>query len=110
MRLTLERWASPVASLLLVTDDDGALRALDYADHEARMHRLLHLHYGAFTLRDGESPRSIKKPLAGYFRGEIDALDEVSVATGGTAFQRDVWQALRLVRAGSTVSYGELAT
>ena len=29
--------------------------------------------------------------------------------TGGTAFQRKVWQALREIPCGTTISYGELA-
>ena len=44
MNLSLERWASPVAPLLLVTDGDGILRALDFADYEGRMRRLLREH------------------------------------------------------------------
>lgn len=109
MRLFLERWTSPLATLLLVTDDDGALRALEYHDHEPRMHRLLRSHYADYTLQDGEAPRPIKQCLADYFRGKLVALDEVKVATGGTEFQRDVWKALRAIPAGTTISYGKLA-
>ena len=39
--LTLDRVATPVGEVLLVTDADGAVRALDFADYEARMMRLL---------------------------------------------------------------------
>jgi O-6-methylguanine DNA methyltransferase len=109
MRLFLERWTSPLSMLLLVSDDDGALRALEYLDHETRMHRLLRSHYADHTLRDGEAPRSIKQCLADYFRGKLAALDAVKVATGGTQFQRDVWRALRAIPAGTTISYGKLA-
>jgi methylated-DNA-[protein]-cysteine S-methyltransferase len=31
------------------------------------------------------------------------------VTTGGTAFQREVWRALRKIRCGATVSYAKLA-
>ena len=47
--------------------------------------------------------------LAAYFAGEVDALDAISVAPQGTHFKQSVWKMLREVRAGSTVSYGELA-
>jgi methylated-DNA-[protein]-cysteine S-methyltransferase len=47
--------------------------------------------------------------LRAYFAGECDALDAVTVDPQGTPFQRDVWKRLREVRAGETVSYGELA-
>jgi O-6-methylguanine DNA methyltransferase len=109
MRFQLERYAAPVSELLLVTDDDGALRALEFADHEPRMHRFLRSHYGQYTLVDGHFPRSITSALDAYFAGQLDALDELPVATGGTDFQRAVWQALRTIPPGTTTSYGQLA-
>jgi len=109
MRITREQWATPVATLVLATDDEGVLRALDFLDHEPRMHRLLRLHYGEVTLRDGKTRATIKQRLADYFRGDLGALNDVSVATGGTAFQRAVWQALRSIPAGTTMSYGQIA-
>jgi methylated-DNA-[protein]-cysteine S-methyltransferase len=47
--------------------------------------------------------------LAAYFAGDIDALDTIQVAPVGTVFKQLVWKELREVRAGETVSYGELA-
>src|ERR1700736_2299279 len=41
--------------------------------------------------------------------GDLSAIDKVPVKTGGTAFQREVWAALRTIPAGKTVSYGALA-
>lgn len=110
MRLKLERWTSPLTTLLLVTDDEGTLRALDFAEKEDRMHRLMRLHYGQYTLRDGSAPASVKKAMKAYFDGTVDALDEIQVATNGTPFQRKVWKALREIPSGTTMSYGRLAT
>jgi methylated-DNA-[protein]-cysteine S-methyltransferase len=109
MRLLLEQWASPVSSLLLVTDKDGALRALEFADLEARMHRLLREHYGEYTLQEGAAPVALTRALEAYFDGSIDVLADVQSATGGTPFQHEVWNALRAVPAGTTISYGQLA-
>ena len=109
MRLQLERWKSPVAMLLLVTDEDGALRGLEFADHESRMSRLLRLHYGAYTLEEGDAPVSITRALDAYFNGDMEALAAIRTATGGTPFQREVWKALRTIPAGTTMSYGQLA-
>lgn len=110
MRLQLERWKSPMTTLLLVSDDEGILRTLDFAEKEDRMHRLLRLHYGQYMLRDGSAPALVKKALKAYFDGDIDALDEIRVATNGTPFQRKVWKALREIPSGTTISYGRLAT
>ena len=109
MHLQLERWASPVSPLLLVTDDEGTLRALEFADREDRMHRLLRQHYGDYTLQEGAAPISLIRILKAYFAGRVDSLAEVPTATGGTPFQREVWKALRAIPAGATMSYGQLA-
>ncbi len=110
MNLRLEHWTSPLAPLLIVTDNDGLLRALEFADLESRMTRLLREHYGAFTLQKGAAPASITQALEAYFKGEVEAVDEIQTATGGTTFQREVWKALRAIPAGVTTSYGQLAT
>lgn len=109
MRLWLERKTSPLGTALIVTDDNALLRALDFADYEQRLHRLLRVHYQTYELADGLAPKSITQALDGYFAGDVNALLEVPVATGGTDFQREVWQALRRIPTGKTISYGELA-
>jgi methylated-DNA-[protein]-cysteine S-methyltransferase len=48
--------------------------------------------------------------LAAYFAGEVDALDSIRCDPQGTEFKQHVWKLLREVPAGTTVSYGELAT
>ena len=109
MQLTLTRYAAPVGEIVLVTDSDAMLRALDFADYEERMLRLLARHYGRFDLREGEAPATITSALDRYFAGDTTALDALPVATGGTEFQRTVWAALRTIPAGATTGYGALA-
>jgi O-6-methylguanine DNA methyltransferase len=103
--------ATPIGSMLVVTDERDQLRAIDWIDHEERMHRLLRLHYGAggVVLTDGEAPRSVRAPLDAYFAGDLTAIETLPVETGGTEFQRSVWAALRAIPAGETLSYGALA-
>ncbi|WP_298745237.1 methylated-DNA--[protein]-cysteine S-methyltransferase [uncultured Brevundimonas sp.] len=108
--LTLDRVATPVGEMLLVTDREGAVRALDFADHEARMRRLLRRHCGGEpVLVGGRAPEGVRRAVEAYFSGEVRALDGVAVRTGGTAFQKAVWAALRAIPAGETRSYGQLA-
>lgn len=109
MSFRLDSQPSPLGDLLLVTDAQGALRALDFHDYEARMHRLLQRHYGDYVLDRGAAPATITQALEAYFSGAPSALADIPVATGGTDFQRRVWQALRRIPAGRTASYGELA-
>lgn len=107
--LTLDRIATPVGEVLLITDADGAVRALDFSDYEPRMMRLLGRHAPNAELKPGRAPDAVRQAIAAYFAGDARALDGVRVKTGGTAFQRSVWAALRAIPAGETRSYGQLA-
>lgn len=107
--LTLDRVATPVGEVLLVTGPEGAVRALDFAGYEDRMHRLLKRHWGAVALTEGRAPASVRQAVEAYFDGDARALDGLAVKTGGTAFQKAVWAALRAIPAGETRSYGQLA-
>lgn len=108
MQLFVDQVASPIGTILLAWDNH-ALRALDFVDYEPRLHRLLRLGYGVCELMPERAPADIRHPLAAYFSGELTALSAIRVATNGTPFQQQVWQALRDIPAGSTTTYGELA-
>lgn len=108
-RLFLDRAPSPIGELLLVSDGDGRLRAVDFHDYETRMLRLLRLHYGATALESGAAPAATRAALAAYFEGELSALIQVPWTTGGTAFQQMVWRALGEVAPGTTMTYAALA-
>jgi methylated-DNA-[protein]-cysteine S-methyltransferase len=97
--------------MLLVLDDEGRLRAIDWEDYEARMQRLLRIHYGADAARQRETTAdsSAGRALRDYFAGELDAITRLPTATNGTPFQRTVWDALRGIPAGETVTYHALA-
>ena len=106
----LDRLATPIGIALLVTDADGVLRALDWEDHEPRMRQLLRRQYGALGMVDARAPDDLRSALSGYFAGEFDRLSTIRWAVAGTAFQRKVWTALTTIPAGTTMSYGALAT
>lgn len=107
--LILDRVATPVGEVLLVTDGDGAVRALDFVDYEERMTRLLRRHAPNAALVEGRAPPTVRRAVEAYFDGEVRALDGLTVRTGGTDFQRSIWSALRAIPAGETRSYGQLA-
>ena len=107
--LTLDRLATPVGEVLLVTDAEGAVRALDFADYEARMTRLLARHAPGAVVIEGRAPETVRRAVEAWFGGDLAALDGLTVKTGGTTFQRTVWAALRAIPAGETRSYGQLA-
>lgn len=107
--LLLQRLASPVGEILLVTDEQQRVRALDFHDYAERMHKLLGSHYGAYQLPEGGAGGAAWDALQAYFAGSVQALDDLVTFTAGSAFQRRVWAALRQVPYGSTSTYGVLA-
>jgi methylated-DNA-[protein]-cysteine S-methyltransferase len=108
--LRIERVPTPIGTMLVLTDDEGALRVLDWEDYESRLQRLLRLHYGDdVTLSESGTSSGARRALEAYFAGDLHAIDRVRVETGGSAFQREVWAALRGIPVGQTLSYGALA-
>lgn len=107
--LWLDRVDSPVGQMLVVTDDKDVVHALDFADYEPRMRRLMRLRHGVSDLSEGRQAGPVRAALAAYFDGDATALDGLQLETGGTAFQQAVWQALRAIPHGQTRTYGQLA-
>jgi O6-methylguanine-DNA--protein-cysteine methyltransferase len=75
MKLFLSHLDSPLGAMLLVTDAQQVVRALDFADHKARLHRGLREHYGEVELTEIPAPAGIADALARYFAGELEALN-----------------------------------
>jgi methylated-DNA-[protein]-cysteine S-methyltransferase len=105
----LDRMETPIGVALIVTDNEGVLRALDWEDYAPRMKQLLRLHHGAVMLRDARAPEEIRTALAAYFKGDLAAPGIIRWRVAGTPFQRKVWNALPKIPAGTTLSYGGLA-
>lgn len=92
---------SPVGRLLLAADERALTR--------------LHFQGGAHPLtpprewrREAARFTAVASELAEYFAG-VRRVFSVPLAMEGTEFQRSVWQALRSIPYGETISYGELA-
>jgi methylated-DNA-[protein]-cysteine S-methyltransferase len=103
---------TPTGPMRIVSDDAQRLRAVDWADHEARMLKLLRRHYGANAVRLRAAARRshAADALLAYFDGDFDTIAELATETNGTPFQRAVWAKLRTIQAGRTMTYGALAT
>lgn len=94
--------ASPVGDLLLVSNGAALSHCLFAADEKAP--RPGHWRDGA----DSPLLREAVRQLQGYFDREIREFS-LPLAPSGTAFQLQVWAALRQIPYGQTISYGELA-
>jgi len=111
LTLFLDRLDTPLGEMLIVADSSGNLRAIDWAEHEGRTRSFLQLHYGenGFLLESTHDPSGLSKAIRSYFEGKLHAIDSLPVQTTGTPFQQEVWQALRQIPCGTTISYAQLA-
>ena len=89
---------SPIGPLTALVDDGGALVRLLFARDAV----------ASDVVWDDARCASVRAQLDAYFRGELRAFD-VDVAPRGTEFQRRVWDELRRIPYGETISYRALA-
>ena len=107
MRLQVESIPSPVGTIHLVSGPQGVC-ALEFG--EARLRAHLKGRYGDdVELVRASKPSRFAKSVRRYLDGDLSALDDLPVDTGGTEFQRRVWAALRDIPVGTTTTYGEIA-
>jgi methylated-DNA-[protein]-cysteine S-methyltransferase len=85
---------SPVGPLHAVIED-GRVRDLSFDDGRPP--------------GESDDDSGLAERLRAYFAGDLDALADLDVDLRGTAFQRDVWTALRAIPPGETVSYRDIA-
>lgn len=107
--LTLDRLATPIGGIDVVTDAEGRLRVLEFHDEPQRLARALRLHHRDQPVEAGAAPTAVREGLAAYFAGELPALKTIPWTLGGTAFQRQVWKALVEIPLGSATTYAQLA-
>lgn len=105
-----DAFRSPIGTVLLAVDEDGAVCSLSFEDGPLDVARLLLRRCG------GGAPFACRRDLDGlvgrlgaYFSGDLTALDGITVRPQGTPFQREVWRALRKIRPGTTASYLDIA-
>ena len=111
LELLIDLFPTPIGSMMIAADQQGSLRVALFTDDEAVVGRQLTLQYGksGFCIERALNPHNLSASISHYFDGELSTIDHIPVATGGTPFQRKVWQELRNIPCGSTTSYGELA-
>ncbi len=92
---------SPVGKLLLA----GTARELTLLSFQDGMHPI---HPDPSWTYSEKPFRHVQKQLQAYFSGRLKKFS-LSLAPEGTPFQLQVWQALKKIPYGKTVSYGQIA-
>ncbi|MDA0366440.1 MAG: methylated-DNA--[protein]-cysteine S-methyltransferase [Chloroflexi bacterium] len=101
---------TPVGALFLGGSDAG-LHRVEFMDSAHDLERFADRLVGdahEAPARDSEAARPVVAQLGAYFAGERFDF-ELPLAPRGTAFQREVWNALSAIPPRQTRSYGEIA-
>jgi len=86
----------------------GAVCGLAWTDGFAAIGRRIRAQHPGSPWRT-VSRLTTAEPVVAYLEGELDALEVVEVDAAGTDFQTRVWNELRRIPVGTTISYGEMA-
>jgi methylated-DNA-[protein]-cysteine S-methyltransferase len=104
--LLVDEIQSPIGRIMIAARR-GRLCALEFG-RSGLMPSLAARFQGERLDRVG-NPFGFSQKIRAYFDGDLSTVDDIPVETGGTAFQRRVWRALRRIPPGRTMSYGDLA-
>jgi methylated-DNA-[protein]-cysteine S-methyltransferase len=104
----LTEFDSPIGPLT-VAAASGRVCLVHFGAADADVRRALSRWYPSAAPAADADPGGAVSALRAYFSGDVPAIDRVKVELHGTPFQQSVWQALRRIAHGRTMSYGELA-
>jgi methylated-DNA-[protein]-cysteine S-methyltransferase len=99
---------SPIGPLTLAARGDRVC-LLHFGRDTPAIRAWLARWYPGQPIVPSDDPAGAATVLAAYFAGDVHVLDRVPVELNGTPFQKRVWEALRRVRAGTTVPYSTIA-
>lgn len=92
---------TPIGALLLAGDGQRLMK-VGFPVGKGRVEP------GPEWTHDGAAYGDARQQFAAFFAGQRQTFD-LLLEPAGTPFQRRVWQALRAIPFGTTISYGELA-
>ena len=107
-QLDLTICSSPVGEIA-VFGGHGTLCLLDFNENRDRSNKLLKKRFGEFETREVENLSGIREMLERYFKGDWRAFEDIELDAGGTDFQQSVWNRLKAISTGDTMSYDQLA-
>jgi len=108
MRIDIATIDSPLGKLT-VAAHGRRVCLVHFGPASATLRSSLRSWYPEAEIVESVDPGGAVDVLRRYFGGELESLDEIDVELNGTSFQKNVWLALRSVKAGSTMSYSQLA-
>ncbi len=107
-RFEITEMITPIGEIRLAVRH-GELCSLGFREQWPALVKDLEVRWGPIKLVESSELHGFVKPLNAYFQGNVGTLDALPVRLRGTPFQEAVWNELRRIPAGTTISYGELA-
>lgn len=104
---SIETPTGPVRLAVAVDDAGERVVALAFGDHFDRVAAKVRTRFADAEWVEGETAAAAA--VRRYLDGELAAVDDIAVDATGTAFQQQVWDALRAIPAGETRSYAQIA-
>lgn len=108
MPLSVATLQTPIGPIEVVTKG-GVLCGITFEGHGALTRAWMEKRFGEIAIEQYDSLGEVTDRITAYFAGDIRAVEPLPVDTGGTTFQRLVWEALRKIKPGTTASYGDVA-
>lgn len=109
MILTLETFSTAIGPLVVACRQD-TVHALAFADGWEQLAARLQRRNPEIEFKGSKQRSAARELLESYFAGDLAALNRVTADGLGTPFQQSVWQHLREIPVGSTITYAELAS
>ena len=104
--MTVKAWDSPIGALY-AEFENGCLCALRFEAEDIANRCALESRLNG---RDADALKHLRSWLARYFAKEAPPLDSIPLSLHGSPFQQRVWEELKRIPAGGTVSYGQIAS
>ena len=108
MRLYVTTVATPLGDLVVAASATSVC-TLDFVEEWPSAELRLRRRWSAAVLERGRDPVGAAGRLEAYFGGDLEALGDLAIDPGGTPFQRRIWDELRRIPPGRTITYGGLA-
>ncbi|WP_419902532.1 methylated-DNA--[protein]-cysteine S-methyltransferase [Kiloniella sp.] len=106
--VTYCRHESPIGEILTFYRDN-VLCHLDFTDCELRWEKLLKRRFPSLILNEVSTNFELDNRLSDYFGRDHHAFRDITMDTGGTDFQKKVWNTLCEVPFGETETYSSMA-
>jgi methylated-DNA-[protein]-cysteine S-methyltransferase len=108
MEFFVDAVSTPVGEVVLISQGNR-LYALEFDNGQGGVVGRMRRRFREPNFIFGKDVFGFAARLGAWFRGDLRAVEEIAVETGGREFQQRVWAAVRAIAPGETRTYGQIA-